>query len=162
VTANQIKMKNKILLLLLICLFSINGYTQKFYLGDKLYPTAKKFKLLGISSQTKLATYKYIGPITDKNFYNRKIGEIIVGVKNNSIVTTIYNLIPEPKDIGVPNTILDLIESALNLPLTYKNGIYAVSIDNVNISISRTKNQLTFYNDRIMIFTSVKNSILKN
>jgi hypothetical protein len=155
-------MKNKILLILLICLFSFKGYSQKFYLGDKLYPTAKKFKLLGISTQTKLATYKYIGPITDKYFYNRKVGEIIVGVKNNIIVTTIYNLIPENKDIGVPISTLDLIESVLTFPLTYKNGIYAVSIDNVNISISRTKNQLTFYNDRIMIFTSVKNSILKN
>jgi hypothetical protein len=117
---------------------------------------------LGISTQSKLATYKYIGPITDKYFYNRKVGEIIVGVKNNIIVTTIYNLIPENKDIGVPISTLDLIESVLTFPLTYKNGIYAVSIDNVNISISRTKNQLTFYNDRIMIFTSVKNSILKN
>jgi len=155
-------MKNKILLILLICFFSFKGYSQKFYLGDKLYPTAKKFKLLGISTQTKLATYKYIGPITDKYFYNRKVGEIIVGVKNNIIVTTIYNLIPENKDIGVPISTLDLIESVLTFPLTYKNGIYAVSIDNVNISISRTKNQLTFYNDRIMIFTSVKNSILKN
>ena len=155
-------MKNNILLTLLFCLFSFIGYSQKFYIGDKIYPTANKFKLLGISSQTKFSSYKYIGPITDKYHYNRKVGEIIVGVKDNCIVTTIYNLIPDPKDIGVPTSILDLMERTLDFPLTYLDGMYAVSIDNVNISISRSKNQLTFNNDRIMIYTSVKNSILKN
>jgi hypothetical protein len=154
-------MKNKYLTLFLLILFNISGYSQKFYLGDKLYPNTKEYKLLGISSQTKVATYKYLGVITDKFFYNRKVGEIIIGVKNNTIVTTIYNLIPEPNDVGVPRTMLDLIESNLPFPLTYKDGIYGVTIDNTNITVSRTKNALTFHKDRIMFFTSVKNSLLR-
>jgi len=154
-------MKNKYLTLFLLILFNISGYSQKFYLGDKLYPNGKEYKLLGISSQTKVATYKYLGVITDKFFYNRKVGEIIIGVKNNTIVTTIYNLIPEPNDVGVPRTMLDLIESNLPFPLTYKDGIYGVSIDNTNITVSRTKNALTFHKDRIMFFSSVRNSLLK-
>ena len=154
-------MKIKYLTLFIFLFFGLNGFAQKFYLGDKLYPNAKEYKLLGISSQTKVATYKYLGIITDKFFYNRKVGEIIIGVKNNTIVTTIYNLIPEPNDVGVPRTMLDLIESNLPFPLTYKDGIYGVSIDNTNITVSRTKNALTFHKDRIMFFTSVRNSILK-
>jgi hypothetical protein len=154
-------MKIKYLTLFIFLFFGLNGFAQKFYLGDKLYPNAKEYKLLGISSQTKVATYKYLGIITDKFFYNRKIGEIIIGVKNNTIVTTIYNLIPEPNDVGVPRTMLDLIESNLPFPLTYKDGIYGVSIDNTNITVSRTKNALTFHKDRIMFFTSVRNSLLK-
>ena len=154
-------MKNKYLILFLFLFFALNGSAQKFYLGDKLYPNAKEYKLLGISSQTKVATYKYLGVITDKFFYNRKVGEIIIGVKNNTIVTTIYNLIPEPNDVDVPRTMLDLIENNLPFPLTYKDGIYGVSIDNTNITVSRTKNALTFHKDRIMFFTSVRNSLLK-
>lgn len=154
-------MRNKYLTLFIFLFFALNGFAQKFYLGDKLYPNAKEYKLLGISSQTKVATYKYLGVITDKFFYNRKVGEIIIGVKNNTIVTTIYNLIPEPNDVGVPRTMLDLIESNLPFPLTYKDGIYGVSIDNTNITVSRTKNALTFHKDRIMFFTSVRNSLLK-
>lgn len=154
-------MKNKYLTLFLFLFFGLNGFAQKFYLGDKLYPNVKEYKLLGISSQTNVATYKYLGIITDKFFYNRKVGEIIIGVKNNKIVTTIYNLIPELNDVGVPRTMLDLIESNLPFPLTYKDGIYGVSIDNTNITVSRTKNALTFHKDRIMFFTSVRNSILK-
>ncbi len=154
-------MKNSYLILSLMLMLTLNSYSQKFYLGDKLYPNTKEYKLLGISSQTKVATYKYLGVITDKFFYNRRVGEIIVGVKNNVIVTTIYNLIPEPNDVGVPRTMLDLIESNLPFPLTYKDGIYGVSIDNTNITVSRTKNALTFHKDRIMFFTSVRNSLLK-
>lgn len=154
-------MKNKYLTLFIFLFFALNGFAQKFYLGDKLYPNAKEYKLLGISSQTKVATYKYLGVINDKFFYNRKVGEIIIGIKNNTIVTTIYNLIPEPNDVGVPRTMLDLIESNLPFPLTYKDGIYGVSIDNTNITVSRTKNALTFHKDRIMFFTSIKNRLLK-
>ena len=154
-------MKIKYLTLFIFLFFGLNGFAQKFYLGDKLCPNAKEYKLLGISSQTKVATYKYLGIITDKFFYNRKVGEIIIGVKNNTIVTTIYNLIPEPNDVGVPRTMLDLIESNLPFPLTYKDGIYGVSIDNTNITVSRTKNALTFHKDRIMFFTSIKNRLLK-
>jgi hypothetical protein len=154
-------MKSKTIILALLLLVSVHSFSQKFYLGDRLTPKATKFKLLGISSATGVHTYKYIGAITDTYFYNRRVGEIIVGFKNGTIVTTIYNLIPEREDIGVPQSTIDLVQSGLPYPLAYRNGLYGVNIDNTSITLSRSNNELTFHKDRIMFFTSVKNSLLR-
>lgn len=139
---------------------SNNSISSIFYLGDELNPNTKNFKLLGISSQTNVSTYQYVGEFTDKYFYGRQIGDIIVGVKNGKIVTTIYNLIPEKNDVGVSSEIITLIQKTLPFPLAYRNGIYGVNIDNTTISLSRTNNPMTFNQDRIMFLTSVKQSIL--
>ena len=130
-------------------------------MGDRLTPKATQFKLLGISSATGVHTYKYIGAITDTYFYDRRVGEIIVGFKNGIIVTTIYNLIPKKGDVGVPQSTLDLVQSAVPFPLAYINGVYGANIDNMSISLSRSTNAITFYKDRIMFMTSVKNSLLR-
>jgi hypothetical protein len=143
-------------------LVSVSSFSQKFFLGDQLTPKSTHFKLLGISSATGVHTYKYIGSITNTYYYNRKIGEIIVGFKNGIIVTTIYNLIPEPGDEGVPQSTLDFVQSAIPFPLAYRNGLYGANIDNTSITLSRSNNELTFHKDRIMFFTSVKNSLLRN
>jgi len=135
--------------------------SSKFYLGEELLPDPQNFRLLGISSQTNVSTYKYTGVISDKYFYGRKIDDIIVGIKNGKIATTIYNLIPEDDDIDVPDAIIELINKTLPFPLANKNNIYGVNIDNTSISVSRTNNAMTFYKDRIMILTSIKQSILR-
>ena len=155
-------MKSKIFILTLFLLVSVSSFSQKFYLGDRLTPKSTQFKLLGISSATGVSTYKYIGTITDTYFYNRRVGEIIVGFKKGIVVTTIYNLIPEKGDVGVPQSTLDLVQSAIPFPLAERNGLYGANIDNTTISLSRSNNELTFYKDRIMFFTSVKNSLLRN
>jgi hypothetical protein len=155
-------MKSKTIILALLLLVSVSSFSQKFYLGDRLSPKSTQFKLLGISSATGVSTYKYIGAITDKYFFNRRVGEIIVGFKNGIIVTTIYNLIPENGDVGVPQSTLDLVQKTIPFPLAYRNGMYGANIDNMSISLSRTTNAITFNNDRIMFMTSVKNSLLKN
>lgn len=154
-------MKNIAFILAMFLLVSVPSFSQQFSLGDRLSPTTTKFKLLGISSATGVSTYKYIGAITDTYFYNRRVGEIIVGFKNGIIVTTIYNLIPEAGDVGVPKSILDLVQSVLPYPLAYVNGMYGVIIDDMSITLSRSNNTLTFHKDRIMFMTSVKNSILR-
>lgn len=154
-------MKNTAFILAMFLLVSVHSFSQQFSLGDRLSPTTTKFKLLGISLATGVSTYKYIGAITDTYFYNRRVGEIIVGFKNGIIVTTIYNLIPEAGDVGVPKSILDLVQSVLPYPLAYVNGMYGVNIDNMSITLSRSNNTLTFHKDRIMFMTSVKNSILR-
>ncbi len=154
-------MKNKTIILVLLLLVSVHSFSQKFYLGDRLTPKSAQFKLLGISSATGVHTYKYIGTITDTYFYNRRVGEIIVGFKKGIVVTTIYNLIPEKDDLGVPQSTLDLVQSALPFPLAYVNGVYGANIDNMSISLSRSTNAITFYKDRIMFMTSVKNSLLR-
>ena len=94
-------------------------------------------------------------------FFNRRIGEIIVGIKNGVIVTTIYNLIPENGDVGVPQSTLDLVQATIPFPLAYRNGLYGANIDDTSITLSRSNNELTFHKDRIMFFTSVKNSLLR-
>ena len=154
-------MKSKTIILALLLFVSVQSFSQKFYLGDRLTPKATQFKLLGISSATGVHTYKYIGAITDKYFFNRRIGEIVVGIKNGIIVTTIYNLIPESGDVGVPQSTLDLVQATTPFPLAYVNGVYGANIDNTSITLSRTNNAITFHKDRIMFFTSVKNSLLR-
>ena len=155
-------MKSKTIILALFLLVSVHSFSQKFYLGDRLSPKSTQFKLLGISSATGVHTYKYIGAITDTYFYNRRVGEIIVGFKKGIVVTTIYNLIPEKVDVGVPQSTIDLVQSALPFPLAYVNGVYGANIDNMSISLSRTTNVITFNKDRIMFITSVKNSLLRD
>lgn len=75
-------------------------------------------------------------------------------------MTTIYNLIPEKGDDGVPQTLVDLVQKALPFPLGYRNGIRGANIDNETVTISRTTSVLTFNKDRIMFYSSVKNSLL--
>lgn len=153
-------MKNTAILLAMFLLVSAHSFSQKFYLGDRLNPTNSNFKLMGISSTTGVSTYHYIGAITD-TYYNRRIGDILVGVKNGIIVSTIYNLIPKTSDVGVPKSIIDLVQSALPFPLAYSNGTYGVNIDNETIAISRSNNVLTFNKDRIFFMNSIKNSLLR-
>ena len=130
-------------------------------MGDSFYPNSREFELIGISSATGVKSYKYIRPITDYMF-GRKIGDIIIGEKYGRVVTTVYNLIPLKGDVGVPQSIVNVIQSALPYPLSLIDDAYGVNIDNETISLSRSKNAITFYKDRIMYFSSVKRSLLNN
>ena len=148
-------------MLALILLFSFNNLkAQKFYLGNYLTPTENEFQLLGISSKTGVYNYRYKKEIYD-NFYNRKVGDIIVGIKNGYIVQTVYNLVPKSTDFGVPKDIIDLIQSNIPYKLGYHNGVYGMNIDNESISIARVNNPITFNKDRIMINNSVRQSLLE-
>ena len=152
-------MKNAFLILALLIANLVNA--QRFDLGDKLNPSSNKFKLIGISSATGVRTYRYIQPISESMF-GRKIGDIVIGLKNGVVVTTIYNLIPKTGDNGVPASIVELIQSALPFPLSSMEDGYGINIDNTSISISRSNNSMTFGKDRIMYFSSVKRSLLLN
>jgi len=155
----QLKMKYAFLFTVLFITNLANA--QRFDLGDQLTPSSSKFKSIGISSATGVHSYRYIYPISE-NMFGRKIGDIVVGLKNGVVVTTIYNLVPLAGDIGVPAPIISLIQSALPYPLALINEVYGINIDNTSISISRTKNAMTFGKDRIMYFSSVKRSLLLN
>lgn len=154
-------MKTKAIILSLFLLISIKSFTQKYYLGLKLSPNSTEFKFLGTSSSTGVSTYQYIGVITDKYCLTRRVGDIVVGFKNGIIVTAIYNLIPEPGDVDVPKSIIDLVQSGLPLPLAHINGVYGMNINNETISLSRSNNVMTFHKDRIMFMTTIKNSLLR-
>lgn len=152
-------MRYYILILLISAAQFVNA--QRYDLGDPISPSSRYFKLIGISSETGVSSYKYIQPISDYMF-GRRIGDIIVGVKDGHVATTVYSLIPERDDIGVPAAIIELVQGALPYPLAYRNGVYGLNIDNTSISISRSNNALTFNKDRIMYFSSVKRSLLIN
>lgn len=148
-----------IILIIVLCSFGLSA--QRFDLGSYLNPSPGEFELLGISSKTGVSSYKYKKEITER-FFNRRIGDIIVGVRDGMIVSTIYNLIPNNGDVGVPADIIQLIEANIPYPFAKVDGVYGLNIDNESISIARVRNTLTFNQDRIMFSNSVKYSILVN
>jgi hypothetical protein len=150
---------NKILLVLALTLGFTQSFAQKFFLGEPLTLNSSEFKLLGISSKTGVANYRYIKPIYDKMF-EREIGDIIIGVKDGHIASTIYNLVPLSTDIGVPNSIIDLIQVNLPYPMKNINGTWGINIDNNTISFMRANNAITFGKDRIIFNSSVRFSLL--
>lgn len=150
----------QIVLIIMLLSFKM-AKAQRFDLGDPFSDNTEGLKLIGISSTTGVSSYKYIKPISDQLF-GRKISDIVIGVKRGIVVTTIYNLVPLKTDIGIPQSIVDLIQSSLPFPLSPINNGYAINIDNTTISISRSNNSLTFGKDRIMYFSSVKRSVLMN
>ncbi len=153
-------MKKALLLIFLfiVCIIDVNA--QKFYLGNYLAPTANEFELIGISSKTGVYAYKYKKEIYD-TFFDRKIADIIVGIKNQRIVQTIYLLIPERTDAGVPKEVMNKIQKQFPFPFKEINGNYGINIDNETISIARVTNALSLWKDRIMFMNSVKQSILE-
>lgn len=147
-------------MIILCILFSSLGLSaQRFDLGSYLKPTTSDFEYLGTSSLTGVSTYKYKKSTTEL-FFGRKIGDIIVGVRYGVITLTIYDLVPNTGDYGVPADILKLVGENLPYPLKEVDGVYGMNIDSETISISRTRNTMTFNQDRIMFLNSVKQSLL--
>ncbi len=153
-------MKILFLLHIIFLSFVIEASAQKFYLGNYFTPTDNEFEYLGTSSKTGVSTYRYKKVIYDRLFEG-EIGDIIIGIRNNYITTTIYNLIPNKNDLGVPEDLKTNIQSVFPYPFKEINGTYGLNIDNESISFSRVTNSLTFWKDRIMYMTSVKQSILE-
>ena len=106
-----------------------------------------------------MENYRYIKPIYDKMF-ERKISDIIVGVKEGHIASTIYNLVPLPNDVGVPSSIIDLIQTNSPYPMKNVNGTWGMNIDNNTISFMRANNAITFGKDMIIFNSSIKYSLL--
>ena len=152
-------MKSKLILFIILCLSLIKINAQKYYLGDPIVISSNEFKLVGISSKTGVSNYRYIKPIYDKMF-EREIGDIIVGVKEGHIASTIYNLVPLPNDIGVPSSIIDLIQANSPYPMKNINGVWGMNIDKNTISFMRANNAITFGKDRIIFNSSVRYSLL--
>jgi hypothetical protein len=152
-------MLNRLLVIMAFCFGVTNIDAQKYYLGESIEIKTNEFKLIGISSKTGVSNYRYIKPIYDKMF-EREIGDIIVGVKDGHIASTIYNLVPLPNDVGVPNSIIDLIQANLPYPMKNINGTWGMNIDNNTISFMRANNAITFGKDRIIFNSSVRYSVL--
>ena len=152
-------MINKILLVIILSFGFTQSIAQKIFLGESISINSSEFKLLGISSKTGVANYRYTKPIYDKMF-EREIGDIIIGVKDGHVASTIYNLVPLPNDVGVPKSIIDLIQANLPYPMKNINGTWGINIDNNTMSFMRANNAITFGKDRIIFNSSVRYSLL--
>jgi len=152
-------MRNKTFSLMAILVISLSVHAQKFYLGEAITINSSDFKLIGISSKTGVSNYRYTRLVNEKMF-EREIGDIIVGVKDGHIASTVYNLIPLSGDVGVPSSIIDLVQANLPYPIKNINGTWGVNIDNNTISFMRATNAITFGKDRIIFNSSVKYSLL--
>lgn len=126
-----------------LLILSTYGYGQNYSLGEALNPSKSEFELIGISSKTGVSAYRYKKRVSER-FYGRVLGDIIIGIKDGHIAQTIYLMISEDGDIGVPKEIINLIQSVLPFPLSYLNGRYGVNIDNYSIFLIRTNNAITF------------------
>jgi hypothetical protein len=150
------------LIILVIIIFGFKQTNaQKYYLGEPISVDSKEFKLIGISTKTGVSNYRYIKPIYDKMF-DREIGDLIVGVKEGHVATTVYNLVPLPNDVGVPTSIIDQVQANLPYPMKNINGTWGINIDNNTISLMRANNAITFGKDRIVFNSSVRYSLLLN
>lgn len=152
--------RKKLAIVLVFLCISSSLKAQKFYLGNYLTPTENEFQLIGISSKTNVHLYRYKKEIYD-TFYNRKVGDILVGIKDGYIAQTVFCLIPRPTDVGVPKEVVDLAQAVLPFKFGYHNGVYGMNIDNESISIARLNNALTINKDRIIFSNSVRQSILE-
>ena len=74
-------MKNNIFYFILFLLFSTNSFGQQFQIGNRVNPKSKQFKLLDYSPSMKVHTYQYVGKIKDKYLFDRRVGEILIGLK---------------------------------------------------------------------------------
>jgi hypothetical protein len=153
-------MKNNFILLVVL-LFSTLIYSQQFQIGERIAVNSKEFKLLDYSPSMKVYTYQFVGKIESKYLFDRRVGEIIIGVKNGVVVTTIYNLKLIDSEHRIADSTLKMINKALGKELLFiSHNSFAVTNVNRFISLKICNTPLTFGQPRIVYLTSVKYSIL--
>lgn len=154
-------MKNNILHFFLILLFSTYTFSQQFNIGDKVQIKSQNFKLLDYSPSMKVHTYQYIGPLTNNYMFQRRVGEVLVGVKNGVVVTTIYNLKLNVDEHRITNSTLKRVNKAIGKKLLFiSHNSFAVTKGNRFMSLKICNTPLTFGQPRIVYLSSVKYSIL--
>lgn len=148
----------KLILLVAITLMSFNSYSQKYVVGDALSPNSSELELFSTSS-IGIKSYRYKKHINNR-IDGRVVGDIVVGIKDGLVVRTIYLIIPQNGDLGVPKDILNKVQEGLPFPLGYHNGTYGANIDNFTIMLSRDNSAITFNKDRIIYMMSIKTESL--
>lgn len=154
-------MKPQFLVLIITILCSISSFSQKFEIGDKINPSPSIFKHLDYAPSMRVHTYQYVGKLTDKYLFHRRVGEILVGVKNGVIVTLIYNLIPNKKEPRDYLSTLKLIEKKWKATFNFSPiDKFVLVTGNKFISLGLTNNEMTFGQARVVYYTTIKYSIL--
>lgn len=154
-------MKKNILYFILFLLFSTYSFGQQFQIGDKVKIKTQLYKLLDYSPSMKVHTYQYVGKIKDKYLFDRRVGEIFIGLKNGVVVTTIYNLKLNIDEHRIEKSTLKRVNKAVGKELLFiSHNSFAVTKENKFISLKICNTPLTFDQPRIVYLTSVKYSIL--
>lgn len=154
-------MKNNILYFILFLLFSTNSFGQQFQIGNRLNPKSKQFKLLDYSPSMKVHTYQFIGKIKEKYLFDRRVGEILIGIKNGVVVTTIYNLKLNNDEQRIEKSTLKRVNKAVGKELYFvPHHSYAITKGNTFVSLKICNTPLTFDQPRLVYLTTIKYSIL--
>lgn len=154
-------MKNNILYLFLVVLFSTYSFGQQFQIGDRVDPKSKQFKLLDYSPSMKVYTYQYVDKIKDKYLFDRKVGEILIGVKNGVVVTTIYNLKLNTDEHRIEKSTLKRVNKAIGKELLFvPHNSFAITKGNTFVSLKICNTPLTFDQPRMVYLSTIKFSIL--
>ena len=153
-------MKNNILYFILFLLFSTYSLGQEFQIGDRLNPKSKQFKLLDYSPSMKVHTYLYVDKIKEKYLFDRRVGEILIGVKNGVVVTTIYNLKLNIDEHRIEKSTLKRVNEAIGKELLFvPHNSYAITKGNTFVSLKICNTPLTFDQPRLVYLTTIKYSI---
>jgi hypothetical protein len=110
------------------------------------------YEFLDYAPSTQISTYLYTGIKDDLYLFDLEIKEIVLGVKNNKIISVNYNLISNEsfssKDLYRVTELYNHIKTNKLRYIT--NNWFALIENNVMVSLSSSNNNLTFYNDRIV------------
>ncbi len=154
-------MKNHVLYILLFLLFSTHSFSQQFQIGDKVQVKSQYFRMLDYSPSMRVHTYQYIGPLTNNYMFHRRVGEVLVGVKNGVVVTTIYNLKLNVDEHRIANSTLKRVNKAIGKKLLFiSHNSFAITKGNRFMSLQICNTPLTFDQPRMVYLTTIKYSIL--
>jgi hypothetical protein len=153
-------MKNNFVLLVVL-LFSTIIYGQQFQIGDRVAVKSRDFKLLDYSPSMKVYTYQFVGKIESKYLFDRKVAEIIIGVKNGVVVTTIYNLKLNTDEHRIEKSTLKRVNKAIGKELLFvPHNSFAITKGNTFVSLKICNTPLTFDQPRMVYLSTIKYSIL--
>jgi hypothetical protein len=109
----------------------------------------------------KVYTYQFVGKIESKYLFDRKVAEIIIGVKNGVVVTTIYNLKLNNDEHRIEKSTLKRVNKAIGKELLFvPHNSFAITKGNTFVSLKICNTPLTFGQPRMVYLSTIKYSIL--
>ena len=93
--------------------------------------------------------------------FDRRVGEIFIGLKNGVVVTTIYNLKLNTDEHRIEKSTLKRVNKAVGKELLFvPHNSYAITKGNTFVSLKICNTPMTFDQPRLVYLTTIKYSIL--
>lgn len=142
----------KKILIIIVSIVSSTSFSKTLELGDYIYPNFMGYEFLDYSPSTQISTYLYTGIKDDLYLFELEINEIVLGVKNNKIISINYNLISnESNGSNELYRATELYNHLNTNKLIYIiNNSFVLVENNFMVSLASSNNNLTFNNDRIV------------